>query len=414
MSLGTLYSKAHSRGRVPAAIIDVHNLDVKIVEPDSSPEFQKLFPLNKIPGFVNAKGQAIHETMAITYYLINFIEDEQARNRLLGADIDEQAQVMKWFSLVNADYLEGVKNVFLVIIGKMPYVKQIYDYNVDATEKITNVIEDRLTNYTYLATENISVADIIFGFAIAMGVETHLGKKWRDEHPAIMRWFNTMLATDYFKGVELKYIDNPPSFQPPKKQKKEKKEKEEPKEQAPAKAKEQEAPAAAEAAPAKKPKHPLAALGNSTFDLEDWKRKYSNEDTRSVAMPWFWENYNPEEYSIWKVAYKYNDELTLTFMSNNLIGGFFNRLSASVKYMFGSLVVYGENNANGIIGAVMVRGQDHVPAFDVAPDWESYDFTKLDPSKEEDKEFINNMWAWDKPVVVNGESKEIADGKVLK
>ena len=101
-------------------------------------------------------------------------------------------------------------------------------------------------------------------------------------------------------------------------------------------------------------------------------------------------------------------------MSNNLVGGFFNRLSASTKYMFGCMVVYGENNNNGITGAFLVRGQDYIPAFDVAPDWESYAFTKLDASKEEDKKFINNMFAWDEPVEVNGEKREIADGKVFK
>ncbi|SSD62231.1 related to Elongation factor 1-gamma 2 [Saccharomycodes ludwigii] len=160
----------------------------------------------------------------------------------------------------------------------------------------------------------------------------------------------------------------------------------------------------------------LSLLLKATFlYLKKWKRKYSNEDTRPVALPWFWEHYNPEEYSIWKVAYKYNDELTMTFMSNNLVGGFFNRLSGSVKYMFGCLVVYGENNNNGIIGAILIKGQNFKPAFDVAPDWESYSYEKLDPvNKPEDKEFVNDMWAWDKPVVINGETREIADGKVLK
>ena len=78
------------------------------------------------------------------------------------------------------------------------------------------------------------------------------------------------------------------------------------------------------------------------------------------------------------------------------------------------MVVYGENNNNGITGFFMVRGQDYVPAFDVAPDWESYSFTKLDGSNEEDKKFVNNMLAWDEPVIVDGETKEIADGKVCK
>ncbi|MDC6271586.1 hypothetical protein PP707_04750, partial [Acetobacter pasteurianus] len=64
--------------------------------------------------------------------------------------------------------------------------------------------------------------------------------------------------------------------------------------------------------------------------------------------------------------------------------------------------------------AFLVRGQDYVPAFDVAPDWESYEFTKLDGSKEEVQKFVNNMLAWDEPVEVNGEKREIADGKVFK
>lgn len=31
-------------------------------------------------------------------------------------------------------------------------------------------------------------------------------------------------------------------------------------------------------------------------------------------------NMQPEDYSLWRVDYKYNDELTLIFMSSNLIG----------------------------------------------------------------------------------------------
>ena len=202
------------------------------------------------------------------------------------------------------------------------------------------------------------------------------------------------------------FIEKPIEYVPPKK---EKKKEAAPKKDAAAapKKKEAAAPAASEEpAPAPKPKHPLEALGKPKNPLDEWKRTYSNEETREVAIPWFWKNqYDPEEWSLWKVDYKYNDELTLTFMSNNLVGGFFNRLSASTKYMFGCMVVYGENNNNGITGAFLVRGQDYVPAFDVAPDWESYEFTKLDGSNEEDKKFINNMFAWDEPVVVNGEKR---------
>lgn len=60
----------------------------------------------------------------------------------------------------------------------------------------------------------------------------------------------------------------------------------------------------------------------------------------------------------------------------------------------------------------MVRGQDARPAFDVAPDIDSYELSKLDRSK--DREFVDDMWAWDKPIEVNGKTYEWADGKIFK
>ncbi|KAG9634569.1 eEF1-gamma domain-containing protein, partial [Aureobasidium melanogenum] len=124
-----------------------------------------------------------------------------------------------------------------------------------------------------------------------------------------------------------------------------------------------------------------------------------------------WENANFEEYSLWRMDYKYNDELTMTFMTSNLIGGFFTRLEASRKYIFGAASVYGTSNDSIVRGAFLVRGQEALPAFDVAPDVESYEFTKLDPKNPEDKKFVEDMWAWDAPIQPEG--KEWADGKVF-
>jgi elongation factor 1-gamma len=95
-------------------------------------------------------------------------------------------------------------------------------------------------------------------------------------------------------------------------------------------------------------------------------------------------------------------------------GGFFNRLEASRKFLFGSASVYGEANKSIIRGAFYVRGQEATPAFDVAPDFDSYEFTKLNPTKEADKEFVESMWGWDKPIVVDGKEYPHADGKVFK
>ena len=97
-----------------------------------------------------------------------------------------------------------------------------------------------------------------------------------------------------------------------------------------------------------------------------------------------------------------------------LTGGFFARLEASRKYIFGCASVFGETNDSVIQGAFVIRGQEALPAFDVAPDYESYEFTKLDPNKKDDKEFLEEQWVGDKPIVVNGKEMDVAGSKCFK
>ncbi|KAF3993070.1 hypothetical protein FT663_00894 [Candidozyma haemuli var. vulneris] len=399
MSQGTLYADQKIRGAVPKAIIKAYNLDVKVAELDAT--FEKLFPLKKVPAFVGPKGLKLTEIIAVSLY----------QTKLLGKNATQYAEILRWLSLSNSEILPTTVNAFGPITGRLPYNKKQVDEANAYLEKVNSIVEARLAEYTYLVGERITLADYFVAAQYVRGFNYLFGTQWRKQHPGITRWFKTITAQPFLKDVlgEIELIDKPVEYTPPKKEKKA---------AAPAAKKEKPAAAAAEAAPAQqapKPKHPLEALGKPTSPLDEWKRTYSNEETREVAIPFFWDKfYNAEEWSLWKVDYKYNDELTLTFMSNNLVGGFFARLSASTKYIFGSMVVYGENNDNGITGVFLVRGQEHEPAFDVAPDWESYSFTKLDASKEEDKAFVENMLAWDHPVDVNGTKREIADGKVFK
>lgn len=333
---------------------------------------------------------------------------------LLGTDLESKALVLRYLSWGTAELMEPVTNVIRVLLARIPFNKKLLDTSNVEVDNYVAELEQKLVNHTYLVGERLTLADLFVASCFYRCFTLTFGKQWRAKHVVFMRWFNTVASTKYLSYFfdNVKFIDEPVA--PPKPAKKEKKESESKKSEKKA---EKEAKPAAEAPPAapKKAKHPLAELGNPTIALDEWKRVYSNKDTRKEALPYFWNTfYNDNEWSLWRVDYKYNDELTLTFMSNNLVGGFFNRLSGSTKYMFGCAVVYGENNNNGIVGAFLVRGKDFAPAFDVAPDWESYSYSKLDASKPEDRAFIDNMWAWDEPVVVNGEKKDIVDGKVLK
>ncbi len=64
--------------------------------------------------------------------------------------------------------------------------------------------------------------------------------------------------------------------------------------------------------------------------MDEFKRTYSNNDTVTVALPYFWQHFEKEFYSIWLCEYKYPDELSKIFMTSNLVGGkknnFINRI----------------------------------------------------------------------------------------
>ena len=75
--------------------------------------------------------------------------------------------------------------------------------------------------------------------------------------------------------------------------------------------------------------------------------------------------------------------------------------------------MYGEDNANRLEGAYIMRGQEAEPVINVNVMAESFTFTKLDVSKPEDKKFVEDKWSQDAGTK-DDDGKEIPyyDGKI--
>ena len=223
-------------------------------------------------------------------------------------------------SFANSEVLPAIAGAIRPLTGRDPYNKRNVDDALKLTDKTVSVLDQHLLVNTFLVGERITLADLFTTGVLARGFQYFFDKKWRAEHPNVTRWYETVYNQPIYSAVvdKLEFIDEAIKNQAPKQAPKEKKD--QPKAAPKAKAKEPEEEEEEEAAPAPKPKHPLDALPKPTLVLDDWKRKYSNEETREVALPWFWDNFNAEEYSLWRADYKYNNELKMTFMSTNLIG----------------------------------------------------------------------------------------------
>lgn len=346
------------------------------------------------------------------------VASQDPNTTMLGKTKQEYAQVLSWCSFGTSQIVSNAGEWFFQANGTWPYLKPSFDSAVAKLHRAMEALNHALVFRTYLVSERLTLADAFVAGCVERTFVHLFGPELRSKYPHATRWFKTVYEqaklSDFFNHpltLAEKTLELPKKTPAKSKQAAEQKPKK----------KVEEAPAApAAAAPAAepaekpKPKHPLADAPNGSFVMDDWKRFYSNNDTRPDALDYFFKNFDKEHYSLWRVDYKYNDELTLTFQSNNLIGGLFQRLEASRKYIFGCLAVFGENNNNCISGAFVIKGDNYEHAFDVAPDWESYNFTKLDPENKEDMEFLGDSWAWDKDLVKDGKTWPFADGKVFK
>jgi len=142
--------------------------------------------------------------------------------------------------------------------------------------------------------------------------------------------------------------------------------------------------------------NPLDLLPKSNFNLDEWKRFYSNNDSKPAAA-WFWEHLDKEGYSLWFCTYKYNNELKALLNTCNLVGGWFQRLDKLHKYGFGNIIITKslDDAFHEITGIWLFRGQEIPQEMKNCDDSELYEWSKLDPDDPNTKQQVEEYWAWE-------------------
>ncbi|XP_012696727.2 elongation factor 1-gamma [Clupea harengus] len=393
-----------------------------------TPAFLSNFPTGKVPAYQGDDGFCLTESNAIAYYLCS--------DALRGTSPQASAQVLQWVSFADADIVPSASAWVFPTLGIMQFNKQATEQAKEEMKRALAYLNQHLNTRTFLVGERVSLADITVACSLLWAYKQVLEPAFRQAYPNVNRWFVTCINQPQFKTVlgEVKLCEKMAQFDakkftdvqpkkdtPPKekkggkegkKEKKEDKKKEEKKAAAPAAEEMDECEVALAAEP--KTKDPYAHLPKSPFVMDEFKRKYSNEDTLTVALPHFWEHFDREGYSIWYGEYRFPKELTQTFMSCNLISGMFQRLDRLRKTAFASMILFGTNNNSTISGIWVFRGQDL--AFPLSDDWqidyESYAWRKLEVDSEECKTMVKEYFAWE------GDFKHvgmpISQGKIFK
>ncbi|PAV60398.1 hypothetical protein WR25_23736 [Diploscapter pachys] len=284
-----------------------------------------------------------------------------------------------------------------------------------------------LLDRTYLVGERLSIADVCVAVDLIPAFQHVLVDNKRKEYQNVTRWFRTIiaqkdvhqvvgdvqLAKEVAKFCKNKYdqLQSQHAAKPSKQQDK-KKEDKPAKEQPKKKEKDDDDDMGDEPVEKAPAKDPFADMPKANFNFDEFKKVYSNEDTATKALPYFWDHFDAANMSIWKCTYKFPQDLTLSFMACNLISGMMQRLEKLNKNAFASMILFGTDNNLQIGGVWVFRG--HQLAFELSPDWqvdyESYAWEKLDVSNDANKKLVNEYFLWEGDF----EGKKFNQGKIFK
>ena len=383
--------------------IELETSPVEFGVTNKTKEYLKINPNGKVPTLETPEG-AIWESNAIARYVARLNDT----GKLFGKNNYEASLVDQWIEWTRFDLELPAMAWLYPIFGITKYDAEATANAKNDLKKALAILNEHLRLRTYLVGERITLADIVVGLTLQTLFVKVLDATFRKPYNNVVRWFLTLVNQPNFKSVVGEIVLCEKAAEAPVAPVAA------PVAAAPAAAAPAAAEAAEEDAPApKKAPHPLLSLPPSKLDLDEWKRTYSNEKDTRKACQWFWENYDPEGYSIFHAEYKYPEDNQKHFMTCNLLGGFVQYADPVRKFAFASMLLFGAEPAIQVAGVWVFRGNEIPADMKDVTGFESYEFTRLDTNDPAKRQLIDDYFCWEGSFggrAVNN----VLEGKVFK
>jgi glutathione S-transferase len=192
MSL-TLYTNPQSRGQIARWMLEEVGATYETVVLDygttmKSAEYLKINPMGKVPALVH-DGKIITETAAICAYLA----DAFPENNLAPA-LSDRADYYRWLFFTAGPVEAAVTNRNL---GVTPTTDQQRSVGYGDYERVINVLEQALTDKTYIAANQFTAADVYVGSQLYWGTQF----KTIPMRPAFETYLNNIYQRPAFQKV---------------------------------------------------------------------------------------------------------------------------------------------------------------------------------------------------------------------
>jgi len=368
---------------------------IKIKEPD----FLKKNPNGKIP-VLETKDGFIFESNAILRHVGRIRKDKG----LYGASEHQESLVDQWLDWCGLEFEPPMVQLILPVFGWTEFDKEKNKKAQTDMMAVLRLLESHLKINNYMVGSNLTLADIAIASGLVYPMKFLWEDKFRKNCAAVTKWFESVATHGAFaqvwgkvrlcqKQMEHAQLEKAPAPHASHGQQAQKKD-QTPKPVAEKKDKKKDDDDDDEdEAPKKSEKNPLDSLPPSKFNLFDFKTLFVNAPDKNEALKFFWENFDNLGYSIYYVQYiKAEGEGKVLFLTNNLMNGFLQRLEHFRKYAFGVHGVYGEEPNLEIRGVWVWRGEGIANEIKELDSYEYHTWTKLDPSKHEDRKKVTEYW----------------------
>lgn len=176
----------------------IHNLDLAALD-QKKPAFLEMNPNGRMPVIVDHDGssggkQTVFESGAILYYLA-----EKANGKFLGHSLSEKTKVMQWLMFQMSGIGPMFGNYYYGVHSLKPTNPNYIERFEKESKRLLSVMNLQLSQYTYLAGENYSIADMatypwVAGFFKA-------SPEWFDVNPLVRRWLQAIAERPAVKKI---------------------------------------------------------------------------------------------------------------------------------------------------------------------------------------------------------------------
>jgi len=412
MKLYGISASSRSKKIIVAAAYAQVDLTVEEFFPRGAPEdvlkeFKKKNPNVKVPTLETPQG-CIYESNAI----LRYIARQSKGAKLYGSTKFEEAQVDQYLDWVATLLEPSVFPYYGPFFGYSQFTnEETHTQNRDKAYKALSLLDGLLAGKNFIVGSSITIADILIVTSLGAFYRYVFDESVRNQFPNVSKYVERISNEEPFTRIQGKYVACKTPIQPytgplpqhgaeeAKKAEPKKKEAPQPKKEAPKPKKKEEDE---EEEPKEvKAKNPLDSLPPSSFNLFDYKTLFVNHPSKKEALQTFWEQFDNEGYSVWRMEYeKAEGEGKVTFLTSNLMNGFLQRLESFRKYAFGVVGIYGDEPNLEIRGCWVWRGTEIPFEIKDHPSGEWYHFRKLDvKNSEEDRKIQEEYWtSWTEDV----------------